>query len=144
PYTRTMLDALVGKSKTQVTISPGIVIFTVLFLGTLTFLFRIQKILIILLLSLILMVALNPAVTRFEKNFRLPRIFSMIIVYILLIVLIVSATALIFPPLVQEIVKLVSTVNVPYVQEQIAGIQFSFSATEIGNLVSQFGNSVNF
>jgi predicted PurR-regulated permease PerM len=139
-----MFDTLLGKPKTQVSLSPSIVIFTVLFLGILMFLFRIQKILIILLLSLILMVALNPAVTRFEKNLRLPRILSMIIVYVLLVTLIVSATALIFPPLIQEIVKLVTTINIPFVQEQIAGVQFSFSATEIGNLVSQFGNSVNF
>lgn len=139
-----MLEALFGKAKTPMALSPSIVVFTTLFLGILAFLFRIQNILILLLLSLILMVALNPAVSRLEKYLRLPRLLSMILVYILLILLIVSLVALIFPPLIAEVIALLRTINIPLVQEHIASIQFSFSAGEIGNLVSQFGNSVNF
>ncbi|MCC6710824.1 MAG: AI-2E family transporter [Candidatus Pacebacteria bacterium] len=137
-----MFDWLTAKNKTQISISPSIVIFTLAILGGLKFLASISNILLLLLLSFILMVALNPAVTRFQKKLRLPRILSMILVYVLLIVLIVSATALVLPPLVSEIIRFLKTINFPYLQEQLAGMQFSFS--EIGNLANQFGSSVQF
>ena len=117
-------------------------IFTVALLGGLRFMASISNILLRLLLSFILMVALNPAVSRFHNKLKMPRVLSMILVYILLIVVIVSATALVLPPLVTEVIKFLKTINFPYLQEQLANIKFSFS--EIGSLANQFGSSVNF
>lgn len=137
-----MFDWLNAKNKTQITISPSIVIFTLAILGALKFMASITNILLLLLLSFILMVALNPAVSRFQKRFRLPRILSMILVYILFVIVIVSATALVLPPLIAEIVRFLKTIDLPYLQDQFVKMEFSFS--EIGNLASQFSSSVTF
>lgn len=128
--------------KNQISISPSVIIFTLALLGLIRFVFSIGNIVTLLLLAFILMIALNPAVSRFERRLKLPRVISMVLVYIILIGLIISTTALVLPPLLSEIMRFLKTINVPYLQEQISHFEFSF--TEIGNLVNQFGSSVNF
>lgn len=66
----------------------------------------------------------------------------MVVVYILLILVIVSATALVLPPLASEIINFFKAINFPYLQDQLSRVEFSFS--EIGNLANQFSSSVNF
>ena len=137
-----MFDWFFAKNKTQVVVSPSIVIFTLALLGTLRFMLAINNIIILFFLSFILMVALNPAVSRFQRILKLPRILSMILVYILLIILIVSTTALVLPPLISEMLRFLKTIDLPYLQDQFSNVEFSFS--EIGNLDNQFTSSVNF
>src|SRR3990172_4972441 len=95
------------EKKTQVTISPSIVVFTVAFLGLLYFFFLTHSILVLLFLSFILMVALNPAVNRLQKLLHLPRGISIVLVYVLFLSLIIAVTALVLPPLTSEIVRLI-------------------------------------
>lgn len=137
-----MFDWPTAKNKTQISISPSIVIFTLAVIGALKFMASISNILLLLLLSFILMVALNPAVNRFQRYFKMPRAISMILVYVLFIIVIVSTTALVLPPLITEIIHFLKTINLPYLQEQFSKMEFSFS--EIGNLANQFSSSVNF
>lgn len=132
-----------SKNKTEISLSPSVIVFTLSALGILYFLFSIKSILTLLLLAFILMVALNPAVNRFQKTFRLPRGISIALVYVLFLLLIVATTALILPPLTQEIIRLVGSIDVPYVQGQLNGI-FQNSNLEIGSLVNQFSSSVTF
>lgn len=138
-----MFSWLTAKNKTQVNISPSLVIFTIAFLSLIYFLFLIKGILMLLFLSFILMVALNPAVNRLQKNLHLPRGISIAIVYVLFLLLIASVTALVMPPLTSEVIRLVKTINVPYLQEQFSVI-FQFSNLELGSLVTQFTGSINF
>jgi predicted PurR-regulated permease PerM len=138
-----MLNWFSNKDKTQVNISPGIVIFTVAFLGFIYFLFSIRNILMLVFLAFILMVALNPAVDRFHKSLKLSRSLAISLVYILFLFLIVAVTALVLPPLASEVIRLVKTIDIPYLQGQLNGV-FQFSSLELGSLVDQFSSSVNF
>jgi predicted PurR-regulated permease PerM len=138
-----MFSWLSTKNKTQVVISPSIVVFAVAFLGFTYFLYVIRGILMLLFLAFILMVALNPAVNRFQKHLRLPLGLSIALVYLLFFLLIIAATALVLPPLASEIVRLVKTIDLPYLQEQFGSV-FQVSNFELGSLVGQFTSSINF
>ena len=138
-----MFDWLSTKNKTQVVISPSIVVFTIAFLGFVYFLFSIKNILMLVFLAFILMVALNPAVNRFHKKLHLPRGLSITLAYVLFFFLIAAVTALVLPPLTSELVRLVKTIDLPYLQSMI-GSNFQFSNLEIGSLVNQFTSSINF
>jgi len=61
----------------------------------------------------------------------------------LFFLLIVAITALVLPPLTSEVVRLVKTIDLPYLQEQYGGA-LQLSDFELGSLVSQFTSSVNF
>jgi len=89
------------------------------------------------------MVALNPAVNRLQKTLRLPRGVSIAIVYVLFFLLIAAVTALVLPPLTSEIVRLIKTIDLPYIQDQLNGF-FQFSNMELGTLATQFTSSINF
>lgn len=132
-----------SKDKTQVAISPSIVVFTIAFLGLLYFLFLVHNIVMLIFFSFILMVALNPAVNRLQKNLYLPRGISIAIVYVLFFSLITAVIALVLPPLTSEVIRLIKTVNLPYIQDQLGSL-FQFSNIELGNLATQFTGSINF
>ncbi|MFH2118307.1 MAG: AI-2E family transporter [Candidatus Paceibacterota bacterium] len=131
------------KNKTQVVISPSIVVFTVSFLGFIYFLFVIRSLLMLLFLAFILVVALNPAVNRFQKHLRFPRGLSIAVTYVLFFLLIAAAAGLILPPLTTEVIRLIKTIDWPYLQDWLGNV-FQISNFEIGSLVSQFSNSINF
>lgn len=138
-----MLNWNSAKNQTNISISPSIVVFTVFFLGLLYFLFLIKDILMLLFLAFILMVALNPAAKRFQQTLRLPRGLSIGLAYILFFFLVVAVTALVLPPLTLEIVRLIKTIDLPYLQDQLGGV-LTLSNFEIGSLVNQFNSSFNF
>lgn len=128
-------------SKNQVTISPSIVVFTVLFLLLIAFLFAVKPILILLFLSFIIMVALNPSVTTLQKRLRLPRAVSTLIVYAVVIAAVALLLNVLLPPLLTELFALFKLINIPVLQDAIQDV--SLTMTELSALVERVGSSVN-
>lgn len=134
-----MLSFLSNKNK--VVISPSIVIFTVFFLLGLLFLYYIKSILILLFLSFIIMVALNPGVTAVQKRLRLPRPISTLVIYALVIGAFALMLNLLLPPLVSELFALFKLINIPVLQDTISDVRLTMS--EFSALVDRVGSSVN-
>ncbi len=128
------------RKKTYVSISPSIVVFTVFFLMTLYFLYQVQQILIILLLSFILMIALNPAVEKVQKLIK-SRLISAIIVYFLLLIVIASLIAFLVPPLITELMQLLRSLNLPYLQDELSKLRLNLQ--ELNQLANSLSGSVN-
>lgn len=137
-----MFDFSPSKNDHRVSVSPSIAIFTILFLIGLYFVYRILPILILLFMAFIVMVGLNPAVSRLQKRLRLPRFLAIILAYILFLGFLAGAIGLLLPPLVVQVGMLLKLFDSPVIQEHVAGL--NLTVTEIGNLVNQFGGSVNF
>ncbi|HPT65804.1 MAG TPA: AI-2E family transporter [Candidatus Woesebacteria bacterium] len=85
----------------KIEISHKIVIFTVAFLLALAFLWQIRSILMLVFVGFVLMEAVNPFVRQLEK-IKIPRVFSILIVYILIITGISFAIAGIVPILIEQ------------------------------------------
>ena len=105
------------KNPIKVEISHKTVIFTVAFLIGIWFLIQIKEIIILIFLSIILLSALLKPVEYLNSK-KIPRVLSVLIVYIFVIGLISAAIAIIFPPLISEtsdfisrMPQIVSTVN---------------------------------
>lgn len=135
-----MINYFQSKTSQKIEISPSIVVFTVFFLLTLWFLFTIHNILMILFLAFIIMVALNPAVTKLERKYRFPRLVAMIIVYLFVITTFVGIIGIVIPPLASQLYQLLRTIDVPFLQDQLKS--FSFNISEVNQLLSALGNSV--
>lgn len=128
--------SLFKHKKNYISVSPSIVVFTVFFLITLYFLFQIRQILIILLMSFIVMVALNPAVNKLQKIIK-SRLVSAIIVYFLVLMVLGSLLSLLLPPLVTELVQLMRSINIPYLQDELSNLRFTLQE------LNQFANSIS-
>lgn len=89
------------KTPIKVEISHKTVIFTVAFLVGLWFLIQIREIIILIFLSIILLSALLKPVEWLNSK-KIPRVLSVIIVYILVISLISFAFGIIVPPLISQ------------------------------------------
>jgi predicted PurR-regulated permease PerM len=126
------------KNKHSVSISPSIVIFTVIFLFSLYFLVQIQGILVALFLSFIVMTALRPAVDKLNLRFKLPRALSIGIVYVLVISIIFGLFALIVPPLLTEAYSLLRSFDIPFFKQEIQNL--SLTVQEVSALLNQFGD----
>lgn len=96
-----------ANSPIRVEISYKTVVFVVGFLIGLWFLIQIREIIILVFLSIILLSALLRPVEWLNAK-RVPRVLSVIIVYVLLISLIVFIIGIIVPPLISETSELVS------------------------------------
>lgn len=121
-------------------LNPPTILFTVGLLLGLYFLYTIREILVLLFLAFILMVALNPVAKKFQKWFRLPRIASILISYLILIALMVLFFALLLPPLVTQFSGLIKFIDFPVVQEKL--LAFNFTMSEVNNIAGQVGTSV--
>ncbi len=126
--------------KQVVTISPSIVIFILALLFCLFFLFKIKDILIIIFMSFLVMVALNPAVNKLQKLIK-SRILSIVVVYILLVLVMSSIMALLIPTLASQLTQLMKNVNVPYFQEEISRLKFS--TQELSQWANDYKGSIN-
>ncbi len=82
-------------------ISHRTVIFTVLFLGLIWFLIQISSIILSIFVAVLLMTALNPLVDRLER-LRIPRLFAIFLVYLIIIGLFVGGISSLLPPLVEQ------------------------------------------
>ncbi len=131
---------LFGRKKTHVEISPSIVVFTVFFLLSLYFLFLIHDILVIFFLGFIIMVALSPAVDNLQIKIK-SRLASILIVYALVTIVLSTILAFLLPPLANQLIQLLKTINLPYLQDELANLKFT--AQELNNLADNYGNSIN-
>ncbi len=92
----------------KIEISPKTIVFTVTFLLSLVLLWQIRSIIVVLFISFVLMQALNPLVTRLEK-IKVPRVLSILLIYIILLTLFSFAIAGIVPILVEQTSSLVNS-----------------------------------
>lgn len=100
-------------------ISHRTIIFTVLLLGLIWLLHQISSIILGLFVSVLLMTALHPVVELLGR-LRIPRILSIIIVYLLLIAFIGWGLAGIVPPLVDQTTNLVE--RLPLILSQFSNL----------------------
>lgn len=92
----------------KIEISYKNIIFTVLFLLGLVVLWQIRTLIVLLFISFVLMEALNPAVTRFEK-YKIPRPVGILILYIIILSVISFVVAGIIPILTEQTAGLIQT-----------------------------------
>lgn len=129
-----------NNKKQVVTVTPSVVIFTIASILSLYFFYQIREILVVLFMSFILMVALNPAVNKLEKYIK-SRVLSIFIVYVLLLIAISSLLALLVPPLANQLAQLLKTIELPYFQEEISELRFTVQ--EISQWASDYYGSIN-
>lgn len=134
-----------AKSKTDhsyITINPIILWQILALVLSLYFISRIAPILVLLFLAFIVMVGLNPAVNKIQTKLKLPRLFSIVLVYIFFVSAVVGAGSLIIPPLVSQAIQLLKLIDLPIIQEHLSELRLS--VTEVGDLINKFGGPANF
>lgn len=93
----------------KIEISYKTIIFSVFLLVSLWLVYLIKDILLALFVSLILMLALNPAVSKLQ-SLKLPRWLAILIVYLFLVFLFIGGIVGVIPPLVEQTNSLVNLV----------------------------------
>ena len=106
-----------AKSPIRIEISYKTVVFTVAFLIGLWFLVQIREIIIIIFLSIIFLAALLKPVNWLSTR-KIPRVISVIIVYLLVVVIISAIIGLLIPPLIfqtsgfiTKLPQIIATIN---------------------------------
>jgi len=112
------------KKPPTIEISHKTIIFTVLFLISLLFLYKIRVVLLLLFIAIIFMSALSPIVDKLEK-FKLPRGLSIILLYIIIWAGISYGIASLVPPLVEQSTKFIS--RLPQDMAQLTQGRFDLS-----------------
>lgn len=123
----------------KIEISYKTVVFTVLFLIFLAFLYFIRDEILQLFIALLIMVVLNPTVTKLQK-YKIPRAVSVLIVYLLVLLFLSFSIALIVPPLVEQstnfansLPRILADLNIPGFLVDQAVSEFT---SQIGRLPS--------
>lgn len=128
--------------KHTVSVNPSIVVFTVFLLLGLYFLYYIRSILVLLLLAFIIVAALDPFVDTLQRRVKLPRVASVLVVYLITFGLLGGLLALVIPPLANELYQLVRAFEVPAsIEAEIRDLRFTVN--ELGNLAERIGTSVS-
>lgn len=91
----------------KIEISHKTIIFTVLFLGSMWFLYFISDIVLQLFVAILLVTILNPFVTKLSK-YKIPKIISILLSYVLIFSFLGIAIASILPPLIEQTTNLVN------------------------------------
>jgi predicted PurR-regulated permease PerM len=121
----------------RIEISHRTIIFTVFFLLGLWFLFQIRQIILALFISIILMSALNPIVSRMER-FKLPRWLSILSLYLLILGGVGLMIAIVIPAVISQTELFVSKI-VPLVKNiGLTGLDIDQSL--ITSQISQLGS----
>lgn len=94
----------------KIEISHKTIIFTIVFLGSLWFLFFIRDVILQVFLSLLIMTILNPTVTKLER-YKIPRVLSAMIVYLAVLTFLGISTAVVTKPLIDQTANF--TANLP-------------------------------
>ena len=119
----------------KVEISHKTIIFTVFFLLFLWFLYFIREIILVFFVALLIMAVLNPMATRLSR-FKIPRVFSVLVVYLLAFFLIGVAVSGVVPPLADPSAGFAA--RLPEYVENL-GVAPVISEQIVKELVSQFG-----
>lgn len=124
----------------SVSISPLSMIVAICFILTLYFLYYIRGVLTLLFLAFILMVALHPLMKFFHYRWRFPKSVSMFFAYAIALLIVIALFAFLLPPLIKQLLQLITTLDIPFLQEKIK--EFDFTVQEFSSLVNNFGGSV--
>lgn len=125
----------------MVSISPFSIMFAILFILGLYGVYYIRSVLVLIFLSFILMVALNPIVRFLNTKVKIPKIPSIAIAYFLVLLGFTALLGALIPPLAHEVVQLINNLNLPFLQESLRS--FNFTLQELSNVVSNFGGGFN-
>lgn len=125
----------------SVSISPFSIIFTVLFILGIYGVYYIRSVLVLLLLSFILMVALNPIVRFVNQKLKIPKIPSIMIAYSLVLLIIAVLLGMLVPPLAKEFVQLINNFHLPFLQDALKS--FNFTLQELSSVVNNLGGGFN-
>jgi len=124
----------------KIEISHKTIIFAVFFILGLWFLFFIRDIIIQIFVALLIMIVLNPTVTKLQK-YRVPRAASVIIVYLMLLAVIIVSLATLIPALVVQTTnfasatpRILAELNIPINVVEETTKQFT---SQLSNLPSQ-------
>jgi predicted PurR-regulated permease PerM len=104
---------------TKIEISYRTIVFTVVFLLFLWFLYAIRAVLLALFISMILMSALNPFVTKLQQK-KVPRSLAIMIIFILILTLFSGILAAVVPPLVEQTRSLIN--QIPKIIDHVGGL----------------------
>ncbi len=100
----------------KIEISSKTIVFTICFLLALAFFWQIRDILAMIFISFVLMHAINPLVNQLQK-IKIPRVLSIVIVYILVLGVISFCVAGIIPILIEQTTGLIN--SLPKIAENI-------------------------
>jgi predicted PurR-regulated permease PerM len=120
----------------KIEISHRTIIFTVVFLVALWLLYLIRDILLQFFVSTLLMIILNPFVTRLAK-YKIPRAASIILVYLLVLGLVGISVAGVIPPLIEQSTTLI--IRTPALVNQVGALG-TFGEGLFNELISLIGS----
>lgn len=123
----------------EITVAPSTIVFTIFFLISLYFLYYIHEIVLIFLMALIVMSALHPGLRWMKRRLHLPKPIGIALMYSLIILVVVTAFAVIVPPLFSEVPNLIRSLNLPPLPANIRN--FNFTVVELNDLFNQFQGS---
>lgn len=124
----------------SISVSPLIVVQTVLILLATFFLFYIRSVVVMLFASVVVMSAFNPAVSLLHKKLKVPRPVGIVLMYVSVLVILAVAIAVIVPPLIAQLQYLSRVIDVLPLQEQLKN--FKFTLSELNGLLTSIGGSV--
>jgi predicted PurR-regulated permease PerM len=132
---------------TKIEITYKTIIFTLLLLLAIRFIYLISNVLLALFIAVIIMSALNPIISKLEK-FRIPRVLSILIIFVLIILALSIMIAAIIPPfvnqtksLIEQIPQIMNNYGIPALDQQVISDQFGSLPGNIAKfIVNIFSN----
>ncbi len=132
-----------------INITAGTIIKILVILGLTALLWQLRELVLILVTAIVIASAVEPA-TRFLSRFKMPRVFSVVIVYILFLGVFAGIIYAFVPPLLNETSGLLT--DMPSLVEMIeesegigalpAGVDISEVATSLNQLATKFSGSM--
>jgi predicted PurR-regulated permease PerM len=116
------------------------IFLTILALLLCSLIYYLQGILILLFAAFILMVALNPLVTKLQRSLKIPRTTCITLVYLLIMLFVVLVIGLLIPPLARELQPFLKTISLPLPQDQLGNLSFNFA--ELNAFANSIGSSL--
>lgn len=120
----------------KIEISHKTIVFTVVFLGSIWFLYFIGDIVLQLFIALLLVSILNPFIVKLSK-LKIPKIISILLSYVLIFSFLGFAIGSILPPLIEQTTNLAN--NLPFYLQNL-GLQKYTNEEVLKQMVSQLGS----
>jgi len=117
---------------TTITIETGTIIKSILLILLVAFLFYLKDLVLVILTAVVLASAIEPAVHMFTK-YKIPRVISVILVYLIILGAFFGLMYLLLPPLVDEASGIIATLP-----EVIEEIELPYSGFFANDVVSNF------
>jgi len=121
----------------KIEISHRTIIFAVFFLLFLWLVWYLRGVLVLLFFGIILMAALNPLVDRLER-WRIPRVLSIVVIYILIIGALSLVIAGVIPPLVEQTQTLLSRLPSDFDSFNWLGVNQKVIDSQISQFLDKF------